>query len=359
MDKIVIINNWLISGGAEKQGLILAKTLNLHFKVYFCIYYSHKIEDKFLSEIQANNIELVLLKGNHFNKFISFYRFCKHEKVSVIISYLFIGNLINSIIGSILKVKIRIGGIRSSSHSAIKNFIQRFLHNQMLTLSISNSFQGMNECVRYGYDSKKMIVIHNCFEFDNAIFEPGENSQIQIITVARFVDQKDYLTSLKAVQYAISQSQNNNIHYIILGYGKKETKIKEWINKYNLTNNVTIVINPKNVSEYLAKSTIYLSTSLVEGLSNSIMEGMSYSLPILATDVGDNCQLVKNGFNGYLISTGDFELMGKYILELSNNKEKRIEFGKNSYFHLMENFSSKKFEQNYLTIIKKLLEEKK
>jgi len=355
MNKIVIINNWLISGGAEKQGLILAKTLNAHFKVYFCIYYTHELEDKFLNEIKANNIELILLNGNHLNKLYQFYRLCKKEKVSAIISYLFIGNLINSIIGSILKVKIRIGGIRSSSHSTIKNLVQKYLHNNNLTLSISNSYQGMNNCVRNGYDSKKMIVIHNCFEFEDEIYETRKNLPIQIVTVARFVDQKDYLTSLKAIKYAVSLS-NIKIHYFILGYGKNENKIRGWIEELDLNDVVTLVINPQNVNEYIAKSHIYLSTSLVEGLSNSIMEGMSFSLPIIATNVGDNNELVKNGFNGYLTETGNYELIGKYIVELANDEENRNIFGKNSYFHLRENFSSKKFEQNYLKLINKLLE---
>jgi len=356
MNKIIILNNWLISGGAEKQGLILAKTLNLHFKVYLCIYYSHKIEDKFLIEVKANNIELVLLRGSHLNKILSFYRFCKKEKVSIIISYLFVGNLINSIVGTKLKINHRIGGIRSSKQTAFKNFIQRFLHNHLLTLTISNSYQAKAECTEYGYNHKKMIVIHNCFEFNDETYKKSDKTITKIITVARFVNEKDYLTSIKAVRYAISNSKKNDIHYTILGYGELESQIRSWIEQYELNKNVTIVINPQNVDEFLAQSDVYLSTSLFEGLSNSIMEGMSFSLPILATNVGDNCQLVKHNFNGYLTETGDFELLGKYILELSKNAEKRFDFGKNSYIHLKENFSSEKFKHNYLNLINKLLQ---
>lgn len=359
MNKIVIVNNWLISGGAEKQGLILAKTLNKHFKVYFCIYYSHKIEEKFINEIKANNIELILLKGNHFNKLLSFYRLCKHEKISMIISYLFVGNLINSIVGSILKIENRVGGIRSSRHSAIKNFVQRFLHNNLLTISISNNYNGKEECARFGYDKNKINVIHNGFELNHEMYKKKDNTQINIITVARFVHQKDFLTSIKAIHYAFSNSENKNIHYTILGYGELENEIRFWINKYKLDNNVTIVINPKNVNEYLAQSDVYLSTSLVEGLSNSIMEGMSFALPIVATNVGDNRYLVIEGFNGYLTKIGDFKQLGNHILELSKSSEKRSELGKNSFSHLNMNFSIEKFEFNYLSIINKLLAAKK
>jgi glycosyltransferase involved in cell wall biosynthesis len=358
MNKIVIINNWLISGGAEKQGLILAKTLSKEYKIYFCIYYPEKIEDKFLKEINENNIELILLKGNHFNKFYTFYDVCKKNGISMIISYLFAGNFMNGLVGSFLKVPYRIGGIRNSKHSSIKNLTQRFLHNHLLTLSISNSYMGIDECIKFGFDQKKMKVVHNSFEFYNEIYQKKENSYVKVITVARFVEQKDYLTSLKAIQYALSKSGNIKIHYTIIGYGKLENKIREWINEYRLTDDVTLILNPENVNEYLSQSDIYLSTSLFEGLSNSIMEGMSFSLPIVATNVGDNNQLVKEGFNGYLTETGNYKKLGDHILELSENAKKRIELGNNSYSHLRENFSHEKFRSSYLKIIKPLLAEK-
>lgn len=358
MYRIAIINNWLISGGAEKQGLILAKTLSKDYKVFFCIYYPHKLEDKFLKEINDNNIQLILLKGNHFNKFYTFYDVCKKNEISMIISYLFAGNFMNGLIGSFLKVPYRIGGIRNSKHSAIKNLTQRTLHNYLLTMSISNSYMGMNECIKFGFVQNKMKVVHNSFEFNKETYQKTVNACIKVITVARFVEQKDYLTSLKAIQYAVSKSGNIKIQYIIIGYGKLENKIREWINENMLTDFVTIILNPENVNEYLSQSDIYLSTSLFEGLSNSIMEGMSFSLPIVATNVGDNNQLVKVGFNGYLTETGNYKKLGDYILELSKNPKKRIELGHNSYSHLKENFSHEKFKDSYLKIIKPLLAEK-
>lgn len=354
MHKIVIINNWLISGGAEKQGLILAKTLNQHYKVYFCIYYSHKIEEKFINEVTKNNIELILLKGNHLSKFSQFYNLCRKEQINIIISYLFAGNILNSIIGSILKVKHRIGGIRNSKDTIFKQNIQRLLHNNLLTHSISNSYKGKEECIKLGYKSEKFTVIHNSFELKSMKYLHTNSKVINIITVARFVEQKDYLTSIKAVQYAIVNSAVKNINYIIIGYGHLEPQIRKWIKEYNIQDYTTVLINPKDVENYLINSHIYLSTSLFEGLSNSIMEGMSCSLPIVATNAGDNSSLVLPGFNGYLTEKYESEKIGKYILELAGDPEKRKLMGENSLQYLKENFSHEIFEKKYLTFLNNL-----
>jgi glycosyltransferase involved in cell wall biosynthesis len=356
MHRIAVINNWLISGGAEKQGLILAKTLNKRYKVFLYVYYSDKIEEKFLKVVELNNIELILLKGSHLNKFYTFYKSCKKNKISIIISYLFAGNVLNGFVGSFLNIKHRIGGIRNSRHSTIKNFVQRIIHNNFLTLSVSNSYKGMEECVGSGYNHLKMLVIHNCFEFKTENFKTEVSDEVKIITVARFVEQKDFLTSIKAIHHALSKLENKKIRYIILGYGKLENKIKEWINDYEINDIVTLIINPPNVNEYLSRSDIYLSTSLFEGLSNSIMEAMSHSLPIIATNVGDNSYLVKNNHNGYLTEIGDHVKLGGYIAELTNDSGKRLEFGRESYQLLKENFSSEKFEHNYLSVINNLVE---
>jgi glycosyltransferase involved in cell wall biosynthesis len=65
----------------------------------------------------------------------------------------------------------------------------------------------------------------------------------------------------------------------------------------NIMNRIKIFINPANIPDILNECDIYLSTSLFEGLSNSIMEAMVAGLPVIATDVGDNKYLVKDGFN--------------------------------------------------------------
>ena len=72
------------------------------------------------------------------------------------------------------------------------------------------------------------------------------------------------------------------------------------ISLLDLEKEVTILINPPNIHDILKSCDIYLSTSLFEGLSNSIMEAMSTGLPVIATDVGDNRYLLRMDTTGIL-----------------------------------------------------------
>ena len=59
----------------------------------------------------------------------------------------------------------------------------------------------------------------------------------------------------------------------------------------------------------------------------SILEAMSSSLPIIATDVGGIPDIVSNNINGYLFHKGDIEDTTNKIIELANNKKLLIELG--------------------------------
>ena len=112
-----------------------------------------------------------------------------------------------------------------------------------------------------------------------------------------------------------------------------------------------IFINPDNIPELLDAADIYLSTSLIEGTSNSIMEAMNASLPIVATNVGDNPYLVEGGRNGFLLSTGDVTGLAHKMEELAKDALLRQQMGKESLNILRRNYSAEAFRNNYLKII--------
>lgn len=75
---------------------------------------------------------------------------------------------------------------------------------------------------------------------------------------------------------------------------------------------------------------IFVLPSYNEGLPISILEAMSYGLPILSTTVGGIPEIVENGVNGFLIEPGDKNALCEYLEELVLNKTKRLEMGEKS-----------------------------
>jgi glycosyltransferase involved in cell wall biosynthesis len=283
------------------------------------------------------------------------YALFKNTPDSVCISYLATGNTINAIIGKLAGIRFRIGGIRSSKIHWFKKIIQRHLHNYWLTYSIFNNKKGFEELISEGFRKEKGLVIFNCIEMPQQIVKSDKTDKINILTVGRFVEAKDFKTAFDAFHLVVRK--NNNVKYTVVGHGPLESELKNYILKEGLANYVDFIINPPQVDDYYKTADIYLSTSVFEGLSNSIMEAMSFNLPVVATDVGDNKYLVKNNESGFLLPVKDVEGISTKLETLINNADLRKKMGNNGYEHMRKNFSVEKFTQEYTNLIERLMDE--
>ena len=357
--RIIILTNTLKNGGAEKQSIMLANALQLEYPTYLIIYYGNKYDAKLKSLAEDYNLNIIWLKGSHFNKIYFLYKFFKKEKDTVIFSYLATTNILNAFIGKLTGIKWRIGGIRNAKLSKKKFYIQRFLHNNYLTYSIFNNFRGKEELCEKGFNKEKSCVIHNSYKIKRSIKnKEKDNYFFNIITIGRFVKQKDFFTSIDTFKLLCEKIKivggKKKIKYIIIGYGKLENQIKLYIKEKKINEGIEIIINPPNATDYLSNAHVYLSTSLYEGLSNSIMEAMEYSLPIVATNVGDNDKLIINNKNGFLTEIHESKELSNKLFELYFDENKRNDFGCQSYILLKERFSDLTFKNNYLNLIKNL-----
>jgi len=352
MKNIVIFTNTLKSGGAEKQAVLLAQALHYNYNIWLVIYYGDKFDHKYIDYLKNDNVNVIHLYGNHLKKIIYFYKFLKKQKINIIFSYLLTTNLISSFLGKLAGVKFIIGGIRNSVLSKKKVFLQRFIHNHIATYTIFNNYKGKELLIKKGFLAHKIVVIPNCHIVREEPLKRKNTNLITILSVGRFCKAKNYLTAIKAVSKL--KQEKIDFKYIIVGYGEMENKIRKYIEKYHLEKEINIIINPDNLSYYYKIADIYLMTSLFEGLSNTVLEAMEFSLPLIITDVGDNNKLVYEGRNGFLCETQNVEYIADKLIYLINNYDKRIRFGELSYKIVCENYSFDKFKNNYINFIESL-----
>ena len=206
----------------------------------------------------------------------------------------------------------------------------------------------------YARFKRKLVVIPNCFENISPYKEKQkEDDIIHVITVGRFVAQKDYPTAIRAISKA--NKKCTNLWFDIVGYGEQEMEIRNLVKENGLKFCTTIHINPNNIPELLQRASIYMSTSLFEGTSNSIMEGMNANLPIVATNVGDNYKLVRDRVNGYLEATGDVDAIAKDIVTLCHDTDLRNRMAKAGKENLIDNYSVEIFRERYMELVRDVI----
>jgi glycosyltransferase involved in cell wall biosynthesis len=228
------------------------------------------------------------------------------------------------------------------------------VHNRLNNVTVFNNYSGKEKFEKRGFNPAKVHVIHNTIHvppFEEII---RSNEEIKIVSVCRFVKSKDFKTALYSFKKLIENNPHRKLKYLIVGYGPLETWIRLLIKELNLEKEVEILINPPNIPDILRTCDIYLSTSLFEGLSNSIMEAMVAGLPVIGTNVGDNDYLIKDGSNGFIVPCGDINFIAEKLDYLTKFENVRREFGTYSRSIIENDFSEKIFLENYFKLFSKL-----
>lgn len=347
---LLVVKN-LTSGGAEKQSVLLAKSLNELYNVHYVVLNAKHQEPKYLQLLsESSNVNYTAFNGNLLLRIYRFYTYIKQNKIEYIFSYLTAANLFAVLTARLSGIQHIYPGVRNAYLPPVKSIIERCLCNFFSTKTILNCFSGKRYFEQRGFMNNKMVVIPNCFEHITA-YTPKQKKDniVRIISVGRFVPQKDYDTALRVI-HQVSKIYAN-IQYLVVGYGALEKEIRNQIAELNLESVVKIYINPGNISELLDEADIYLSTSIFEGTSNSIMEAMNANLPVVATNVGDNNELVIHETTGYLTAVKNVPEIIAAVSTLIVDEPKRQWMGKNSKVHLQNNYSVEQFRRKYQQLI--------
>lgn len=82
-----------------------------------------------------------------------------------------------------------------------------------------------------------------------------------------------------------------------------------------------------DVPRMLAAMDVYVCSSDSEGMSNALLEAMAAGLPIVATDVGDNAQIVRDGVGGRVVPSGSADAIAEAVAFLAENSDARRKLG--------------------------------
>ena len=117
----------------------------------------------------------------------------------------------------------------------------------------------------------------------------------------------------------VVENSHPDIHFIFVGRGQDEAKLKEQAK--GLTN-VTFEGFVDNVNDYISSFNLFVFPSNNEGLGSILLDVMQLNTPIIASEVGGIVDIIDNGTNGLLTPAKDSTAIQQALLDLYNNKDK-------------------------------------
>jgi len=127
----------------------------------------------------------------------------------------------------------------------------------------------------------------------------------QIVAIGRLCPQKRYGYLINA--FSIFLNAHDDYKLIIYGAGPSIDSIKKVIMDSGLNNRILLKGFVNNIEDSISSSSFFVMSSLYEGFPNSLLEACLLGLPCISSNFysGGAEQLIKDGYNGFLVGTGD------------------------------------------------------
>jgi glycosyltransferase involved in cell wall biosynthesis len=138
-------------------------------------------------------------------------------------------------------------------------------------------------------------------------------------------------TLILAVSKVVDHEQK--VKFLIVGGGSKTPNLKRLAEKQGVLEKVVFTgkTSRKKVLQYLQLSDLYVSTSLSDGTSASLLEAMACKIPPIVTDIPGNREWIKNGENGLLFPVKDYKALAENIIKLLKDDATKKSLGKKAH----------------------------
>ncbi len=181
--------------------------------------------------------------------------------------------------------------------------------------------------------------------------ERPENPKVKIIFIGRLIPRKGFHRVVRALP-KVSEMVNVPFTVEVVGTGAHRAELDALAEELQVSQYISYVgMVPYDQLEKLYQyADIFVLTSLSEGMPSVILEAMGSGLPIIASNVGGNNEIVHEGGNGFLIMGDDITLLADRMVTLINDSSLRKRMGNASREYAMQ-YDWKHIMNRYNTLI--------
>ncbi len=220
-----------------------------------------------------------------------------------------------------------------------------------------------------GINPGKIVVLDNGVDtkkFDSRRFPDsgkllkslGLTGEEKIIgTVGRLSRQKDHKTLLAAFAKANRSIPLSRL--VIVGDGVLQNELEDFASKLSIRDKVLFLGARNDTPELYSVMNVFVLSSFTESFPNVILEAMSSSLPVIATDVGASRRIVTEGETGFVTPVGDVDYVSQRLQYLLQTPEKAVKMGQLGRKRVEENYSMDSMVERYESCYWRHLREKR
>jgi glycosyltransferase involved in cell wall biosynthesis len=331
-------------GGSERQALQLTRLLKedgTHQIFLACLDAGGVLREE-ADKLNLSEIPEFRLTSFYDANFIRQIRRCvsfiRQNKIQIVQTHDFYTNFFGMMAARLAGVKARIAAKRETNE--MRSAAQKMLEKQAFWLSnaiVVNAEAVREFLTKQGFDNNKIHTVYNSLDLERlnptqsreaSLAEFGLPADKKLITIVanlrhKVKNQEMFLRAAQRVR-----QKYTNAAFVLAGEGELTEEYKQLTTILDIEGDVYFTGRCAKVADLLAVSDICVLSSLAEGFSNSILEYMAASRPVVATRVGGAAEAIAEGESGFLVTSNDDAAMAEKILLLLENSELAGQMGK-------------------------------
>jgi len=233
-------------------------------------------------------------------------------------------------------------------------------------IAVSDNFKKM--LVERNFKDNLIYPVYNAIDFNQKVeirdkktfleeYGVDYEGKILVGIIGRFDYVKGHDIFIKACAEVLKE--NKNVLFLLAGEGDEEENLKKSARQLGIENNVVFLGFIKEIYSFINAIDVNVLSSYSESFPYVLLEGAFMKKATVSTAVGGIPDLIISDKTGYLAEPANPQDLGKQILKMVNDDEKRIELGNGLYDYAKSNFSRDSLKNRHLEIYNDVLKREK
>lgn len=217
-----------------------------------------------------------------------------------------------------------------------------------------------------GFDPRKVRVIHNGVDVAKfklarkdriRLFPDAGDGKLVVLVGNMHTDVKGHPWLIAAAPAVLEQFPDTR--FVLVGEGEQRSHFEKQVRDLGVLQSFLFLGRRSDIPEILASCDIAVLPSRAEGLPNAVLEYMAAGLPVIASRVGGNAELVQDGVTGMLVPSEDSAALSAALLKLLSEPALAARLAQAGHESTVRNFSFERLVQDVDALYTELLSEKR
>ncbi len=197
----------------------------------------------------------------------------------------------------------------------------------------------------HGFPNGRVRVIHNGIALAEEFLDIGSDGTPTIGSCGRLFPVKDYLLMVEVAHLLAKEC--TPIRFVLPGDGPERPRILHSIHRYELDDVFELPGQLDEMTSFYNGLSVFLNTSVHEGIPMSILEAMNAGVPVVAPAVGGIPEVVRDGVDGFLVQDRNPEAFAVACLRLIRNPDLRQSMSLSARERIRDSFSTRRMAEAY------------